>query len=107
MPASARAVYAPRENPKMHILSSAWSNNEDERRHSDNALKGRTLLHQEFISPYECDCKRAKYSNCQLRRRTHDVRVKMVADGHINTLFHLCHKRCCDIWNRIRPNASL
>ena len=55
MPASARAVYAPRENPKMHILSSAWSNKQDENHHflSVTMFKGRTLLHQEFISPYE------------------------------------------------------
>ena len=54
MPASARAMYAPRENPKMQILSSAWSdNNQDEQRYFDYFFKERTLLHQEFISSYE------------------------------------------------------
>ena len=62
MPASARAMYAPRENPKMHILSSAWSdNNQDEQRYFDYLFKERTLLHQEFVSPYEkCNRKQSK-----------------------------------------------
>ena len=68
MPASARAMYAPRENPKMHILSSAWSDNSrDEQRYFDYFFEERTMLHQKLISSYEqCNRKQSK-----LKRTTH------------------------------------
>ena len=50
IPARARAVYAPLENPKMHILSPNWSKMEELSSGVTRPLKGLTMLHQKFVT---------------------------------------------------------
>ena len=73
---------------------------------SDKSFKERTMLHQEFVSPYGM-CEYKWYCNCQLGRRTHDMRIKVIGDGHIDGLFTFCHKWCRDFGNGVCPDASL
>jgi hypothetical protein len=35
------------------------------------------------------------------------MRIKVIADSHINGLLHLRHERSRDFWNRVRPDAGL
>src|SRR5882762_10875104 len=39
--------------------------------------------------------------------RTHNMRIKVVGDSHIDFLLQTCHKWCCYFWNRVRADASL
>ena len=50
IPARARAVYAPLENPKMQILSPSWSKMEELSYSTTCPLKGLTMLHQKFVT---------------------------------------------------------
>src|SRR6266404_980771 len=39
--------------------------------------------------------------------RTHNMRIKVIGDSHIDFLLQICHKWCCYFWNRVRADASL
>jgi len=49
---------------------------------------GMIILHQELISP-------------------HDMRVKVIAESHVDGLVHLRPEWRRDLWDRVRPDTSL
>ena len=40
-------------------------------------------------------------------RRTHDMRIKVIAESHVDGLVHLRPEWRRDLWDRIRPDARL
>jgi hypothetical protein len=72
---------------------------------------GRTILHQELVSA--CTNKGIVQSQLgntgyfEKERRTHDMRVKVIAESHVDGLVYLRPEWRRDFWDRVRPDTSL
>ena len=71
----------------------------------------RTGLHQELISPCKKNSDRPESvwtdRRCLGKRRTHDMGVKVIAESHVDGLVHFRPEWRRDLWNVVRPDASL
>lgn len=70
------------------------------------------MFHQELISPCKKNSDRPKVSlgrreMFEKERRTHDMGVKVIAESHVDGLVHFRPEWRRDLWNVVRPDASL
>jgi hypothetical protein len=48
-----------------------------------------------------------RHGRCQPEQRTHDMRIEVITNGHVNLLLHVCPERRRDLGNRVCSNPSL